>query len=189
VTPGGKPPPTVLIDACVLYPDVLRGIVLGVAGAGLFRPLWSDRILDEWARAVARDGGDAGPDIALVRGHWPGATVPPADTVAARLSLPDAGDIHVLASAIAGRADTLLTLNLRDFPARVLARDGIRPRHPDPFLLDLREADPGTVAAIAGTIWAQARAAGSPLDLRGLLKRARLPRLGKALGSGPDPKI
>ena len=30
----------VLIDACVLYPTVMRELVLGAAGQGLFTPLW-----------------------------------------------------------------------------------------------------------------------------------------------------
>ena len=39
----------VLIDACVLYPTVMREVVLGVAAQGLFTPRWSPRILEEWA--------------------------------------------------------------------------------------------------------------------------------------------
>ncbi|MBL3553988.1 PIN domain-containing protein, partial [Rhodovulum sulfidophilum] len=42
----------VLLDACVLYPTVLREILLGVARRGGFTPLWSARILEEWARAA-----------------------------------------------------------------------------------------------------------------------------------------
>jgi hypothetical protein len=44
----------VLIDACVLYPTVMREVLIGVAAKGLFTPLWSARILEEWARAAAR---------------------------------------------------------------------------------------------------------------------------------------
>ena len=36
-----------VLDACVLFPTVLREILLGVAGKGLYEPLWSDRILRE----------------------------------------------------------------------------------------------------------------------------------------------
>ena len=43
-----------LLDACVLYPTVLREILTGVAGQGLYTPLWSDRILEEWARATRK---------------------------------------------------------------------------------------------------------------------------------------
>ena len=48
----------VLLDACTLYPTVMREILIGVARAGYYTPLWSDRILEEWARAAARFGGN-----------------------------------------------------------------------------------------------------------------------------------
>jgi len=44
----------VVLDACVLYPPVLREILLGAASAGLYDPLWSERILEEWARATRK---------------------------------------------------------------------------------------------------------------------------------------
>jgi hypothetical protein len=47
-------PPRALLDACVLYPDILRRLLLGAADAGLFVPVWSERVLDEWSRAAAR---------------------------------------------------------------------------------------------------------------------------------------
>ena len=48
----------ILIDANVLYPTVMREVVLGVARVGLFEPRWSARILEEWARAAGRLGPD-----------------------------------------------------------------------------------------------------------------------------------
>ncbi|HRO14243.1 MAG TPA: PIN domain-containing protein [Paracoccus sp. (in: a-proteobacteria)] len=60
-----------VLDACVLYPTVLREILIGAAEAGLFQPVWSARILAEWRHAAARLGGDqetvAGAEIALLR--------------------------------------------------------------------------------------------------------------------------
>ena len=53
----------IVIDACVLYPTVMREVVLGAAEAGLFAPRWSARILEEWARA-ARKIGPEGETIA-----------------------------------------------------------------------------------------------------------------------------
>ena len=43
-----------VLDACVLYPPVLRDLLLGCAEAGLYEPKWSERILEEWARAVVK---------------------------------------------------------------------------------------------------------------------------------------
>lgn len=177
--------PRVLIDANVLFPTVMRETVLGVAASGGFAPLWSARILEEWARATRRlpPGAEAiaRAEIAAMRAAWPEAEVPPAPDLEARLSLPDPNDRHVLAAAISGRADVLLTCNRGDFPARTLARHGLALRDPDGFLLDLA-AEGLDLAAVAARVRARAEAAsGRPQPLRPLLRRAGLPRLGKAL--------
>ena len=177
-----------VIDACVLYPTVLREIVLGVAQAGLIVPLWSDRLLEEWARTAARHGG-AG-DEALARGEiaalglaFPGARLPADPGVEARLWLPDAGDVHVLATAVIGQAEAIITLNLRDFPARELVVQGVAAIHPDALLHELWLARHDQVAGVVDRVHATAeRLSGARMDRRALLKRARLPRLAKALG-------
>ncbi|RAP41409.1 PIN domain-containing protein [Rhodovulum viride] len=177
----------VLLDACVLYPTVLREVVLKVAGQGLFTPLWSARILEEWARAARKIGptgeAQARAEIALLRAAWPGAEVAPKAALEARLWLPDPNDVHVLAAAVAGGADAILTLNARDFPGHLLEAEGLVRAAPDGFLMDLWLADPGPVERAVAEVHAAAeRMAGEPMALRALLKRARLPRLGKALG-------
>ncbi|MBC7139730.1 MAG: PIN domain-containing protein [Defluviimonas sp.] len=175
-----------VLDACVLYPTVLREVMLGLAGRGLYTPLWSPRLLEEWARAAARLG--PGQEV-IARGEaaaaglrFPGASaVLPAGAEVA-LDLPDADDRHVLAAAIAAGADAIVTLNLRDFPARALAPKGIRAVHPDVFVLDLWREHPAAVAAVVEAVRAEAeRLSGAPQPLRALMKRAGLSRLGKAL--------
>lgn len=177
----------VLIDACVLYPTVLREVVTGVAGAGLFTPLWSARILEEWAHAAGKlgQGAVARAEIAALADAWPGALVTLPQGAESGLALPDPGDVHVLAAAIAGRADVLLTLNARDFPGRVLARYGIIRREPDGFLRELWAAHPAEVAAVAQGVQARAEAiSGEAWPMRRLMKKAGLARLGKALAGG-----
>ncbi|NNU81019.1 PIN domain-containing protein [Halovulum dunhuangense] len=174
-----------LLDACVLYPTVLRDILIETAAAGGFTPLWSDRILEEWARAAERsalaDGPRARAEIALLRTRFPDASIEAPDDPA--LSLPDPNDIHVLAAAIHGGAEAIVTLNLRDFPGRTLARHGLMLRSPDSVLLELHDAGEIPVARIAQAARARAETlSGQPQPLRGILKRANLPRLGKALG-------
>ncbi len=61
------------------------------------------------------------------------------------LTLPDSKDRHVLAAAIAARADIIVTFNLKDFPAPVLATYKIEAQHPDDFLLRLLDLSPETV--------------------------------------------
>lgn len=175
----------VLLDACVLFPTVMRETLLGAAAAGGFTPVWSARLLEEWARATRRlpEGAEAiaRAEIASMRDRWPGAEAAVPEELVATLSLPDPDDRHVLAAAIAGGAEVLLTLNRSDFPPRTLARHGILLRDPDGFLTELA-AEGIDLAAVAETVRQRAEAAsGRPKELRPLLKRAGLPRLGKAL--------
>jgi len=58
------------------------------------------------------------------------------------LSLADSDDRHVLAAAIAGHADCIVTSNLRDFPEPCLSQYGIEVLHPDAFLVAQLELDP-----------------------------------------------
>ncbi|MCC6362388.1 MAG: PIN domain-containing protein [Bryobacterales bacterium] len=59
--------------------------------------------------------------------------------------MPDPNDRHVLAAAIRGRADVIVTRNVRDFPADVLDRFGIESQHPDEFVVHLLDLAPGSV--------------------------------------------
>ena len=178
----------VLIDACVLYPTVMREVLIGVAGQGLFTPLWSGRILEEWARAAAKlgDGFEdlARGEIALLKVRWPQAEIAyPAD-LETRLHLPDPDDTHVLAAAIAGKADVLLTMNLKDFPTHIVSRHGVVRRDPDGMLREMFEEKPEVVGQVAENVRQVAeQLSGQPQDIRKLMKKARLPRLGKALGA------
>lgn len=174
----------VFLDACVLYPPLVRGILLRLAEAGVFHPLWSPRVLGEWRIASARNGGIEAEDraaeiAALMQARFPDASTEPDPEVEQALALPDPADAHVLAAAIAGRAEFLLTFNIRDFPARRLAGHGIAVRHPDGFLWEHFSHAP---ELIEGAIRGAADDAG--LDgvdaIRRALKRAHLPRLAKA---------
>jgi hypothetical protein len=71
-------------------------------------------------------------------------------SVAERLDLPDINDRHVLAAAIVGGCDVILTKNLRHFPRKVLAAYGIVAVPPDPFLARmLGEVPPTFLTAVA----------------------------------------
>lgn len=136
-----------LFDACVLYPASLRDLLLRLARTNLFRARWSDQIHAEWMNAVLRERPelagalqrtralmDAAIDDCLVTGH---------EALIASLQLPDADDRHVLAAAIIGRADVIVTSNLRHFPPETLSAYHIEAQHPDVFVrhvIDLDEA-------------------------------------------------
>src|SRR6056297_4205319 len=150
----------VLLDACVIYPTVMREMLLGVAGAGAFTPLWSERIIGEWQHAAAKIGPDAqaqaAGDAALMAARWPGASVSHPPSLEARLWLPDPADTHVLAAAIAGSADGIITLNTKDFPRNLLAEEGLSRTDPDGFLHGVYQAQPKLVAEVGQEVLAEA---------------------------------
>ena len=176
----------VLLDACVLYPTVMREVLLGVAKRGLYTPLWSARILEEWARATRKIGPEAEAiargEIALISQQFQGAMVQWKPSLEARLWLPDPADVHVLAAAISGSADAIITNNASDFPRQILAHEDLLGFDPDQWLMQLWAQDPTAVAEVCEEVRAQAdRLSGETWTMRGLLKKARLPKLGKAL--------
>jgi predicted nucleic acid-binding protein len=176
----------VLLDACVLFPSITRSLLLGIAQAGHFTPLWSDRILGEWQHAALRRGIQTGQmaetEILLLRVDWPQASVSLAPEEYENLVLPDMQDTHVLGAAIKGQAEELVTANLKDFPTRTLARYGIIRRDPDGFLLEFAQTEPDTFRKIIQKMRQTAiEMQGENLPLRPLLRKAGLPRLGKFL--------
>jgi len=92
------------LDASALYPSLLRNILMRLAMRDLFRAFWSQRVQDEWTRAVLRDRPhlptasiertrrlmDENIDDASVSGYEP---------LIETITLPDADDRHVLAAA------------------------------------------------------------------------------------------
>lgn len=177
-----------LLDACVIYPTVMREMLLGVARTGAYTPLWSARILEEWALAARKLGPQgeavARGEIAMVQAAFPDASVPLHAGLEARLWLPDANDIHVLAAAVNGNADGIITINAKDFPRGILAEEGLSRNDPDAFLLGHFHANPGAVTEVAqATVQEARRLSGEEWNMRSLMKKARLPRLGKALVS------
>lgn len=66
-----------------------------------------------------------------------------------RLTLPDPTDCHVLAAAIRAGAAAIVTMNLKDFPDKVLNEFGIFAQHPDEFILDLADLEPQVLERVA----------------------------------------
>lgn len=175
-----------VLDACVLFPTVLREILLGVAARGLYHPIWSDRILREWTRATAKLGPEAAmqaeAQALLARTAFPQAMQREQPNIEARLLLPDDNDIHVLAVAISSHADAIITFNAKDFPRHLLAEEGLLRMDPDQLLCQLHAHHPREVAQVVADVHAAAqRMLGEDIPLKSLMKRAQLRRLGKAL--------
>lgn len=143
---------TVLFDANVLYPAPMRDALMQLAVTDLFKAKWTADIHREWIDALlrnephrdraalerTRDLMDRATRDCLVTGYE--ALVP-------ALTLPDPDDRHVLAAAIVGRCDAIVTQNLKDFPPEALAPFGIETQHPDDFLRNQLSLAPGLVCS------------------------------------------
>ena len=130
---------TALIDANVLYSIPVTDLLLELASTGLYRVRWSDDIHDEWVNAVIKTRPDLPEKAIKVRRERMDKAIPQARVTGHReiidsLKLPDPDDRHVLAAAIVGRADVVVTYNLNDFPEEALTPYGIEVQHPDEFL-------------------------------------------------------
>ncbi|WP_337173487.1 PIN domain-containing protein [Paludisphaera sp.] len=146
--------PTVLYDACVLYPAPLRDLLMRLALTGLFQARWTDEIHDEWTRNVAANRPDITVDSLdrcrkLMDDHVPDSLVVGYEHLIPGLTLPDLDDRHVLAAAIHGGAGTIVTFNLGDFPASVLDGYHIRAIHPDRFVVRLWSESPEAILEAA----------------------------------------
>src|SRR5450759_3251821 len=111
----------VLLDACVLGPMPLCDILLRLAEEpALYRPLWSDQILQEVGTVLERLGKSQiqrERRLRFMRESFPEAAVEvPRDLPGALTCIPDENDRHGLAAAIRGHANAIVTLNERDFP-------------------------------------------------------------------------
>ena len=176
----------VVLDACVLFPVSVRKILLGVAEKRLFTPLWSEKILDEWQFATAKSDkklfDQTKVEILLLKSYWDESLIPKNEEVENQLILPDMNDRHVLATAITGKAEILLTNNLRDFPSRVLGKYGIIPRSPDNFLLEIYYIFPDLITVLTKAAFESARECRLNITSEKLfLKRSGLLRLAKHL--------
>jgi hypothetical protein len=137
---------TAVLDANVLYPNLLRDLMLSLAVAGLYHARWTHRINDEWSRNLLADRPDIEPRMVdllkAVTSAVPDWLVSNYEPLIDGLDLPDPDDRHVLAAAIAGHADAIVTVNLKDFPQQALARHGIDVQHPDDFIMNQLELRP-----------------------------------------------
>lgn len=147
--------PRVVIDACALYPNLLRDTLLMLAEADLYQLVWSEEILEEVRRNLVENGAapaeKAVRTISLIRSAFAEGRVTNYDRHLPLLKN-DPKDRHVLAAALEGEATLVVTSNLRHFAAAILP-DGIAAVSPDEFLVRLFEKTP---AAIIETIRRQA---------------------------------
>lgn len=120
---------------------------MSLAVAGLYRARWTAKIHEEWIDALlkrepqrdrakleaTRDLMDRVVLDCLISGYEP---------LISSLTLPDVDDRHALAAAISGRAEVIVTCNLKHFPESALRGYSIQAQHPDDFIFELIELEP-----------------------------------------------
>ena len=132
---------TAFVDACALAGALKRNLLLTLAEAEFFRIRWSEPVLDEAQRAIetilaGKDVSDAA--IRALRARrsmetaFEEAMTADFDQYMCKYmcicpDLPDANDVHVVAAALKSQAATIVTDNLKDFPAELLNPLSIEP--------------------------------------------------------------
>ena len=112
-------------DNCVASP--CRAAALSAASrlVLLSNANWNDLVAEQLRRTAERMA-QAIPD-SLITGY---------ECFANTIELPDPDDRHVLAAALLGHADAIVTFNLKDFLATTLEPLGLEAQHPDDFVVN-----------------------------------------------------
>ena len=173
-----------LLDACALYPTVIRNLLLNVSDELRWDLNWSERILEEWRRASAKTNAaaevQAAAEITMLKVKYPKAIVHNFDSHIPKLYLPDQNDVHVLAAAIESNTNIIVTLNLKDFPNSELVKYGIRAVHPDELLYKEALDNFDLISNLVGTILNDFNSSEvNKINEYRLLKKANLNRLSK----------
>ena len=131
---------TAVLDTNVIYPVIIRDLLLWFAHYELYTPKWSDHIFEEWRDVMQRKGvsiEEAEKRILNVNLAFPYAFVKHYESLIDHLELPDPKDRHVLAAAIKSDAHVIITNNLKDFPKDILSKYDLKVKTPDDFLTDI----------------------------------------------------
>jgi len=139
------------LDANILHAAALRDFLLRLAEAGVVDVRWSGAVLDETRRSLEGRGFPADKVDRLVnamRTAFPEAEVHDFEALVAEMKCPDPDDDHVLAAAVAGEADFLVTDNSDDFPPDTGERYDVAIITGDELAESLVRADPETAARV-----------------------------------------
>lgn len=139
------------LDSCVLSSPALCDILLRLAESPrLYRPVFSLKILDEVKRTQMTKFKR--PYAEKKADHWRAEVLnafPEALVEGSEILIPvltnDEKDRHVLATAIKGQAQLIVTANLKHFKEADLTPWKIKAQHPQSYLLTLFEHSPERV--------------------------------------------
>ncbi|WP_035834246.1 PIN domain-containing protein [Jonesia quinghaiensis] len=147
-----------VLDACVLIPYPLFDVLLRCADKSMYRPLWSNDILEETERNLIKhlnlDSERAAKRVKTMRQAFPDATVTGYEGLIPAMTN-DPKDRHVLAAAVRANTGLIVTANIKDFAPEHLEPYGVKAIHPDEFLLDLLDLSQIAVAQTLHEMLAQ----------------------------------
>lgn len=174
----------IIYDACVLYPAPLRDLLLELATAELFQARWTDMIHEEWIEnlLVNRPDLDRGRVYRtrdLMNTSVMDCLVAGYEHLIETITLPDPNDRHVVAAAIHAHADAIVTFNLKDFQADVLAAYNLEAIHPDDFIK--YQLDLNTASVLAATRECRSRLQNPPKTVEAYLEKLREQSLPKSV--------
>ncbi len=141
-----------VLDASVLYQELIRNLLLWIAAEGGLDPFWTERILDEARRNLIGDGVLEPEQWERLRAAmlaaFPDAMLdqPATDAIEHEMANHEK-DRHVLAAAVAGNAGLVITSNLRHFEAADLEQVGKQAMSPDQLLCELLATEPTVIHA------------------------------------------
>jgi predicted nucleic acid-binding protein len=174
-----------VLDTNVLYPFSLRDTLLRLAELDLYTPLWSARILEEMTRNLLKHQiteEQAARIEAAMREAFEEAEVDAAEIERLEPAMTnDAKDRHVLAAAVAADSELIVTFDIDDFPPQACEPLGVEATHPDGFLLDLYDLNPGAVRAALEQQAADLNPAWPLDELLDALTTAGVPRFAEAI--------
>jgi predicted nucleic acid-binding protein len=163
---------TSVIDSNVLFSIELTDLFLTFAKRRLIRLHWSSTIVDEVRRSLLNSArlSPAAVEhrIAAMQRALPDAQVHIADESPKYLRVASS-DRHVLALAVSVRADSIITLNIRDFPSTYCQSFGVGVLSPDDVLTQIMTEDSLGVSVALQEIAERRRL--PPMTIDGLLAR------------------
>lgn len=129
-------------DACVLYPASIRSFLIFLDLNDVIKIKWTEKVHEEWMSNLLKNKDTITRNQLertkkLMNEATIDSTVTGYEKLIENLHLPDKNDNHVLAAAIHGKCNTILTFNLNDFPEKILKKKNIIAQHPDKFLSNL----------------------------------------------------
>ena len=183
-------PQLLVLDTCVLLSNLLRRWLLSLAHQGVFQPVWSPIIADEWQRNAATIWDVAAVDIQQqwqqLNLEFPDADQGDVQAYKAGLLRSDPKDWHVIAAARAVIANApaatvgIITRNTKDFNRSELRSLGISLFDPDTFLVRCWDLHPEKLIALIQDMAVCAQSINQPVvAVDVVLKRERLFRLNR----------